>query len=223
MARSKQPVPPISDKLKKFLRTQQERESEELMADHGAGITDGLADVKEVKKGQYEVALDGMKFGIPKGVAEELLYKLTKALRPYAGYSIFDEIMMNLDVIIDRLMAGEPAEDGRDPGRAETFTMCLAIIRNPHNPLFEEERKRQMDRYKIRMSEDGDSETARVEHKRGQRPGRDGEMPEEPEEEEEVWTCGECSAEYETEEEAENCAEADQEEDEEDDDEEDED
>jgi hypothetical protein len=201
------------DKTIRRSAAQARRESEELMADHGTGITDGLADVKEAKKGQYEVALDGMKFEIPKGVAEELLFKLTKALRPYAGYSIFDEIMMNLDAVIDRLVAREPAEDGRDPGRAEAFTMALAIIRNPHSPQFNEERDRQMDRYRLRMIEEGDSETRRVEHKRGQQEGRDGVMPEE---EEDVWQCGECMQEYETEEEAENCAAADREEDEDD-------
>lgn len=187
---------------------QARRESKALMADHGTGITDGLAQVKVGAKGRYEVAIDGIKFDIPKGAAEELLYSLTKALRPYSGYSIFDEIMMNLDAIIDRLMTGEPAEDGRDPGRAETFTMCLAIIRNPHMPDFPGEKKRQMERYEKRMSGEHDSETRRIEHKRKERAGRNGHMPEP-----EVWVCGECDNEYETEQEATDCANADVEED----------
>lgn len=128
------------------------QESKELMADHGTGMTDGLATVREATKGRYEVALDGMKFDIPKGVAEELLYSLTHALRPYAGYSIFDELMLQLDAVLDRLMVNEPAEDGRDPGRAEAFTMCLATIRDPHQPDYPGEKERQMVRYEKRQN-----------------------------------------------------------------------
>jgi hypothetical protein len=186
-----------------------EEERRQLMADHGTGITDGLAHVEDMGKGRFLVVVEGIKFEMPKGAAEELLYTLTKALRPYAGYSIFDEIMMNLDAVIDRLMSGEPAKDGRDPGRAETFTMCLAIIRNPHSPDFPGEKKRQMERYEKRQSSETQSEDNRVEHKRSQRPGRNGHTPEpEPEE---VWACGECETEYDTEMEANECALADME------------
>lgn len=185
-------------------------ESKALMADHGTGITDGLAHVEDMGKGRFLVVVEGIKFEMPKGAAEELLYTLTKALRPYAGYSIFDEIMMNLDAVIDRLMAGEPAKDGRDPGRAETFTMCLAIIRNPHSPDFLDEKRRQMERYEKRQSSETQSENNRVGHKRSQRPGRNGHTPEpEPEE---VWACGECGTEFDTEMEANDCAAADVEE-----------
>lgn len=124
-------------------------ESEELMADHGTGITDGLVSVERTKTG-FLVALDGMKFELGTGVGEELLYRLTKALRPYAGYSIFDELMLQLDAILDRLMAGEPADDGRDPGRAEAYTMALATIRNPHAPDYKKEKDRQMERWEKR-------------------------------------------------------------------------
>lgn len=128
-------------------------ESKALMADHGTGMTDGLATVKEGDRGRYEVSIAGINFEVPKGAAEELLYSLTHALRPYAGYSIFDIIMMDLDAVLDRLMAGEPDEDGRDPGRAEAFTMCLATIRNPSQPDYPEEKERQMVRWDKRNNQ----------------------------------------------------------------------
>ena len=127
-----------------------EEERKELMADHGTGMTDGLATVERTKKGLL-VSFDGMKFELGTGVGEELLYSLTRALRPYAGYSIFDEIMLHLDPVIDRLMAEEPAEDGQDKGRAEGFTMSLATIRNPNKPDYLEEKRRQMVRYNKRQ------------------------------------------------------------------------
>jgi hypothetical protein len=84
---------------------------------------------------------------------EELLAALTRSLRPYAGYSIFERIMEEMDAVMDRLMAGEPAEDGRDPGRAEALCRSLAMIRNPYEPDYEGERDRQMERWEKRNSE----------------------------------------------------------------------
>jgi hypothetical protein len=131
-----------------------EEERRQLMADHGTGMTDGLAKVEQMPNGRLLVVIDEIKFDIPKGAAEELLYSLTKALRPYAGYSIFDELMMQLDAVMDRLMAGVPSEDGRDPGRAETYTMALATIRNPSAPDYPGEKDRQMERWRKRNEED---------------------------------------------------------------------
>lgn len=130
------------------------QESDELMANHGAGMTDNLVTVEEIGKGAgkgtgkgFLVAFDGMKFELGQGVSEELLYRLTKALRPYSGYSIFDNILLEVDAVLERLMAGEEDEDGLDKGRAEAFTMCLAMIRNPYTPNYDEEKARLMTRY----------------------------------------------------------------------------
>lgn len=149
-------------------RRQRDEESQQLMADHGTGITDGLASVENVAGGQLLVDVDGIKFQMARGVGEELLASLTKALRPFAGYSIFDDIMLMLDVVIDRLMAGEEADDGQDKGRAEAYTMTLAIIRGPHTPDYDAEKKRQMIRYKKRMSDEFESENRRGDHRRSQ-------------------------------------------------------
>lgn len=105
------------------------------------------------KKGDRVIDLDGMKFQIGLRVAEELCASLTANLRPFAGYSIFDKVMLELDAVLDRLMAGEATEDGRDPGRAEMATMVLAIIRNPYEPDYEGERDRQMERWRKRNEE----------------------------------------------------------------------
>lgn len=124
-------------------------ESEQLVTGHTHEITAGTTSVQPVKNALL-MDIDGIKFQVPKGVGEELLAQLTRALRPYAGYSIFEEIMMETDAVIDRLMAGNPAEDGQDKGRAEALVKCLAMIRNPYEPDYPEEKRRQMERWKNR-------------------------------------------------------------------------
>lgn len=106
--------------------------------------------------GDIELVLAGIRFQLRRGVAEELLGKLSNNMRPYAGYSIFDRIMEELDSIIDRLMSEDgAADDGRDPGRAEAYTKCLAMIRNPYQPDYEAERDRHMERFYQRNGEAG--------------------------------------------------------------------
>jgi hypothetical protein len=103
------------------------------------------------KRGDVELIMAGIRFQLSRGVAEELLGGLTRQIRPYAGYSIFDRIMEELDTVIDRLMSGDgAAADERDPGRAEAFCRALAMIRDPYQPDYEEERKRQMERWNQR-------------------------------------------------------------------------
>lgn len=113
----------------------------------------GRARVETLPKGDRVIDLDGMKFQIGLPIAEELLSALGSSLRPYAGYSIFDKIMGELDPVMDRLMAKDPAEDGRDPGRAEAFVMALAMIRNPYEPDYIAEKARQMERHNSRQEE----------------------------------------------------------------------
>lgn len=99
----------------------------------------------------YELNLDGMRFQVGQRIAEELLGALSKALRPYAGYSIFGRIQEELDTIVDRLQSEDgAAEDGRDPGRAEALCRALAMIRNPYAPDFDAERDGAMERWEAR-------------------------------------------------------------------------
>jgi hypothetical protein len=113
----------------------------------------GRVNIDKLPKGDRVINMDGMKFQVGQSVAEELLEVLTRSLRPNAGYSIFDKIMLELDPVLDRLKAKEPAEDGRDPGRAEAYTMMLAIVRNPYDPDYAEEQKTQMERWRKRNEE----------------------------------------------------------------------
>lgn len=112
----------------------------------------GKAAVEKLPNGNYQVEIEQGRFEVQPSEAEDLLWALTSALRPFAGYSIADRIQQNLDVVIDRLQAGEEAEDGRDPGRAEGYTMVLAIVRNPYAPDYPGERKQQMSRWRKRNS-----------------------------------------------------------------------
>lgn len=117
----------------------------------------GRVKVETLSKGDRKIDLDGMGFQIGQAVAEELLAALSSSLRPYQGYAIFDRIQQQLDPVMDRLMAGAPAEDGRDPGRAESYTMVLAIIRNPHKADYPSEKVRQVNRWNF-MNEDSVAE-----------------------------------------------------------------
>lgn len=108
----------------------------------------GRVKVETVSKGDRQIDLDGMKFNIGQHVAEELLAALSTSLRPWQGYSIMDKIQIELDPVMARLMAREPAEDGRDPGRAEAYTMVLAIIRDPYEPNYDNEKARQVERFR---------------------------------------------------------------------------
>lgn len=149
-------------------RKRVQEEGRRLIDGHSEEITVGKTEVEAAKTGLL-VAIDGIKFQVPRGVGEELLAQLTRALRPYAGYSIFDMLMIELDVIIDRLMAGEPSEDGNDPGKAAGLTLALAFMRNAYQPDFLEEKRHAMRRFKERENGDADSEILRREHKRAQR------------------------------------------------------
>jgi hypothetical protein len=128
------------------------RESKELMKDPPTRTA--KVEVEDIPGGtDIIVNLDGMRFQIGRRVAEDLTYALTGKLRPYAGYSIFDRIMQALDPVMDRLMAQDPSDDGRDPGRAEMACMALAMIRNPYQPDYPGEKKIQMERWANRNAE----------------------------------------------------------------------
>lgn len=54
------------------------------------------------------------------------------------GYQVSSEKTLlaimweELDSVVERLMAGAEAEDGRDPGRAEGVAYCIAVL--THSP-----------------------------------------------------------------------------------------
>lgn len=94
------------------------------------------------------LSIDGITFQMPRSLCEELNAALCTQLRPYAGLSLFERIMEQLDETIDRMMNGAEAEDGRDPGRAEAFCWTLAVIRNSYLPDFKQEKELAMARWR---------------------------------------------------------------------------
>jgi len=71
-----------------------------------------------------------------------------------AGRSLVEMMEDELDVIVNRLMTGGEAADGRDPGRAEGVAFCIAIIRQPYNPDIDLVRNDAMLRYEASIEED---------------------------------------------------------------------
>lgn len=99
------------------------------------------------------VDINGIAFQISTSDAEDLMCALTTSLRPHAGIAIISRIQEELDAVMDRLMSGDVAEDGRDPGRAEAYTMVMAIFRNLYSTDYPGEKERQMERYWKRNGE----------------------------------------------------------------------
>lgn len=64
-----------------------------------------------------------------------------------AGKSIYEQLWEELMAIMERLMTGQEAEDGRDPGRAEGVAHALAVFTNPYVPNIEAIREEAMDRW----------------------------------------------------------------------------
>lgn len=61
----------------------------------------------------------------------------------------WDELM----VVVDRILSGGAAADGRDPGRAEGMAMIIAIFQNPYLPNIEAVRKESTDRWYAEQEE----------------------------------------------------------------------
>lgn len=111
----------------------------------------GQVKIETLRNGDRAVKISGDRIvTLRQKTAEELLAALTTSLRPWAGYSIMGRIVDELDVVLDRLMSGNPAADDRDPGRAEALTTTLAIMRNPYKPDYPGERKRALERWEVR-------------------------------------------------------------------------
>jgi len=63
------------------------------------------------------------------------------------GKSIKEILEEELDTVVERIMTGQDAEDGRDPGRAEGVAYALAVFQNPYRPNIESVREEAMDRW----------------------------------------------------------------------------
>lgn len=70
------------------------------------------------------------------------------------GKSILELAWEELDTVLERLMTGCEAEDGRDPGRAEGMAMIIAIFLNPYLPNIESVRDEAMRRWEESGAED---------------------------------------------------------------------
>lgn len=70
------------------------------------------------------------------------------------GKGIREIIEDELDTIIDRLMTpGSEAADGRDPGRGEALSWCLAVIEEPYAPNMDKIKGEAMLRYEAKLRE----------------------------------------------------------------------
>lgn len=70
-----------------------------------------------------------------------------------SGRSLVEMMEDELDSVVDRLMSGGEAADGRDPGRAEGIAYCIALVRQPYNPSIEMVREAAMVRYERALEE----------------------------------------------------------------------
>lgn len=76
----------------------------------------------------------------------------TLVLADRHGPSLREIAWQELDDIMDRLMT-TPAEDGRDPGRAEATAYLLAHMESPYKPDIQEIRAEAMRRWNERSAE----------------------------------------------------------------------
>jgi hypothetical protein len=63
------------------------------------------------------------------------------------GRTLLELMWDELDIITDRLMTGQEAEDGRDPGRAEGMAYAIAVMQNPYRPSWEAVRDQAVERW----------------------------------------------------------------------------
>jgi hypothetical protein len=59
-----------------------------------------------------------------------------------AGKSLYEMVQDELFTVYERLAGGTPADDGRDPGRAEALAYVVAMFDNPYAPNIEQVRER---------------------------------------------------------------------------------
>ena len=69
------------------------------------------------------------------------------------GETILELMWQELMSVVDRLMTGQEAEDGRDPGRAEGLAYAIAIMQNPYLPNWEAVRDQAVDKWEAENPE----------------------------------------------------------------------
>jgi hypothetical protein len=65
-----------------------------------------------------------------------------------AGRSLLEIMWEELNAIMERLMSGNAADDGRDPGRAEGVAYCIAVVQQPYNPSIDSVRQQAMQHWR---------------------------------------------------------------------------
>lgn len=70
------------------------------------------------------------------------------------GKTILEMLWEELDSVMERLMTGAVAEDGRDPGRAEGIAYAIALMQNPYQPNIDHVRMQAMARWEEAQSAD---------------------------------------------------------------------
>lgn len=84
----------------------------------------------------------------PWGVEEVRIPLHRPSLRPiYGGPTLLEALWNEMDVLMERLMTGEAAEDGGDRYRAEELAWVLAIVENAYNPDMDRIRAKAMERW----------------------------------------------------------------------------
>lgn len=63
------------------------------------------------------------------------------------GQTILELMWDELMAVYERLMTGQAAEDGRDPGRAEGIAYAIAVIQNPYIPNVDSVREQAAERW----------------------------------------------------------------------------
>lgn len=109
--------------------------------------------------GRRTIKMDGFVLDLPQGLAWELSSALGTALRPFAGFSIFEQIMTALDAAVDELMAEmesmEPEDQEFDPdisqlkGEIGGYITVMCLMRGSDD--IEGEKARAMERYNARQ------------------------------------------------------------------------
>lgn len=121
----------------------------------------GRVEVSAQEKGRRTIKMDGFVIDVPQGLAHELSSALSTALRPFAGMSIFENIMTVMDQAVDELMAEIESYDEDDEeremapeilelkGELAGYVTVMCIMRGNNDT--EGEKARAMQRYNARQ------------------------------------------------------------------------
>ena len=121
--------------------------------------TNGRVKVTTNTIGPRLITMDEFSLEVPQGLAWELSSALGTALRPYAGFSIFQHIMTEMDDAIDLLMAERENQHEdewatnpeilRLQGECHAYAVALSMVRkgNPTDEDIGEEKAQAMTRW----------------------------------------------------------------------------